>query len=105
MTQLRLKKARLIKLIIVAAVTFYTFSFLIGNNSDPETDNQIPDNKIKGLDVPQQIQDQRNFGALPENDNQPLYSKLGISERIYLFRKERFDKYQSTMFQVRLYIL
>ena len=101
MTQLKLKKARLIKLIIVAAVTFYTISFLIGYNSDPETDNQISGNKVKGLNVKQQpMQDQRNFGALPKNDNQILYSKLGISERIYLFRKERFDKYQSTMFQV-----
>ena len=100
MTQLRLKKTRIIKLIIFAAVTFYIISFLIGYNSDPEKDktrrNQMPD--IKGLDMIQQ----ENFGALPKNDNQNIYDKLGISETTYLFRRERFEKYQSTMFQVRL---
>ena len=97
MTQLRLKKTRIIKLIIIAAVTFYTISFLIGCNSDPKKD-KMPDNKIRGLDmIPQQ-----NFEALPKNDNQNIYDKLGISETTYLFRKERFEKYQSTMFQVRV---
>ena len=96
MTQLRLKKTRIIKLIIIAALTFYTISFLIGYNSDPEKDktrrNQM------GLDMIQQ----QNFGAFPKNDNQNIHDKLGISETTYLFRKERFEKYQSTMFQVRL---
>ena len=96
MTQLRLKKTRIIKLIIIASLTFYTISFLIGYNSDPEKD--ITRRNQMGLDMIQQ----QNFGAFPKNDNQSPHNKLGISETTYLFRKERFEKYQSTMFQVRL---
>ena len=45
----------------------------------------------------------KKFGETNRDSKTALkdaHIKLGISEKTYLYRKERYDNYQSTMFQV-----
>ena len=106
MNVLRFKRNRVLKLIATPVITFYTLSILISHGSKSERD--IVD-KLSGKNIDikmKQLEDrmlqQKQNGNIFQDNGQNFDNRLGISQDTYLYRKGRYEKYQSTMFQVKI---